>query len=68
MLGHYLAGVWEGDGNTNIKDKSSPKTTMHITMDKRQAPYAKKLLALLRRLCNNDPVGSVHIRITTLVY
>lgn len=61
MLGHYLAGVWEGDGHTK-KNKSSGKTTVHITMHKQQKVYAEKLLGLLRRLCENDPVGSVHIR------
>lgn len=61
MLGHYLAGLWEGDGNTNIKDKNSPKTTLHITVHRQQAPFIKKLLNLLRRLCD-DPVGSMHVR------
>ena len=61
MLGHYLAGLWEGDGNVNIKDKNYPKPTIHITLHRQQGPCAKQLLALLSRLCN-DPVGSVHIR------
>lgn len=61
MLGHYLAGLWEGDGNINIKDKNYPKPTIHITLHKQQEPYVKKLLALLSHLCE-DPVGSVHIR------
>ena len=42
MLGHYLAGVWEGDGHTK-KNKSSGKTTVHITMHKQQKVYAEKL-------------------------
>jgi LAGLIDADG endonuclease len=62
LFGHYLAGLWEGDGNINIKDKFSPKPSVHITMHKQQAFYVKKLLCILRRRCNNDPVGSVHIR------
>lgn len=62
LLGHYLAGLWEGDGNINVKDKSSPKPTFHITFHKQQAPVAQKLLFVLRRICNQDPVGSVHIR------
>lgn len=61
MLGHYLAGLWEGDGNINIKDKNYPKPTIHITLHRQQAPCAKKLLSLLSRLCS-DSVGSVHIR------
>ena len=48
MLGHYLAGVWEGDGHTK-KNKSSGKTTVHITMHKQQKVYAEKLLGLLSR-------------------
>lgn len=32
MLGHYLAGLWEGDGNINIKDKNYPKPTIHISI------------------------------------
>lgn len=61
MLGHYLAGVWEGDGHTK-KNKNSGKTTVHITMHKQQKVYVEKLLSLLSRLCDNDPVGSVHLR------
>ena len=60
MLGYYLAGVWEGDGHTK-KNPSSGKTSVHITMHKKQAPCVTKLLALLSRLCD-DPVGSVHVR------
>ena len=68
MLGHYLAGVWEGDGHIK-KNKNSGKTTIHITMHKQQEVYAKQLLRLLNRLelTNNripktDSVGSVHVR------
>jgi hypothetical protein len=61
MLGHYLAGVWEGDGHTK-KNKSSGKTTLHITMHKQQKVYVEKLLGLLSGLCDKDPVGSVHLR------
>jgi hypothetical protein len=31
-------------------------------MHKQQEVYAKKLLGLLSRVCENDPVGSVHAR------
>lgn len=62
LLGHYLAGLWEGDGNINVKDKSFPKPTFHITLHKQQVPLIQKLILVLRRLCNNDPVGSIDIR------
>jgi hypothetical protein len=51
MLGHYLAGVWEGDGHTK-KNFSSGKTTLHITMHKQQKVYVEKLLGLLSGLIN----------------
>lgn len=63
LLGHYLAGVWEGDGHIK-KNKSSGKTSLHLTMHKQQEPYVKKLLNLLRRLNKNDTIGSVSIRQT----
>nr|AOC61559.1 putative LAGLIDADG homing endonuclease [Gloeotilopsis planctonica] len=62
LLGHNLAGLWEGDGNINVKDKSYPKPTFHITLHIQQVPCIQKLMLILRRLCNNDPVGSISIR------
>jgi hypothetical protein len=47
-LGHYLAGLWHGDGN--IK-KGYPKPTLHITFNITQLPYVKKLHKVLTNLC-----------------
>ena len=60
-----LVIIWQEFGKVMAiqkKNKSSGKTTVHITMHKQQKVYAEKLLSLLRRLCDNDPVGSVHFR------
>ena len=57
-FGHYLAGLWEGDGNVSIKNKTYPKPTLQITFHKSQLPLAEKLLSVLESYCNAK-VGSI---------
>lgn len=51
VLGSYLAGLWEGDGSTAIKNKNYAKPSFHITFHMQQLPYAKKLLQVIARQC-----------------
>jgi hypothetical protein len=61
-LGYYLAGLWEGDGHLNIKDRSYPKPTLHITLHKKQVICLQKLMFALKRFCKSDSIGSIDIR------
>ena len=46
-FGHYFAGRWEGDGHVHIKDVTTGKPSLHITMGFKQKPSAQTLLNLV---------------------
>lgn len=58
ILGSYLAGLWEGDGNVNIRTGRKP--TIHITFHKKEGPLVQKLLTIITNKCNKAKVGSIH--------
>lgn len=58
-FGHYLAGLWEGDGHIGLKNKLYPKPSLHITMSKMQKPFLEKILKYLTDACHGSSVGSV---------
>ena len=57
-FGHYLAGLWPGDGNFSIKNKAYPKPTLQITFHKNQLPLAERLLSVLESM-GKSKIGSI---------
>ena len=53
QLGHYLAGLWEGDGNIAVKNPKYPKPTVVITFHKSQAPLAEALRNTISKMCDD---------------
>lgn len=63
-LGAYLTGLWEGDGSAGIRVDRT-KVTLHVTMDKAQAPYLRYLHGVLTRIVaytDTGPVGCISVR------
>ena len=62
MLGSYLAGLWEGDGNIIVRKSLNNTPGFNISFNIKNAPLAYKLLQILEAKRGQGKIGTIRCR------